>query len=186
MLYIPLPNDEKNFIAIELMYNEIGYKVVNPYRSGVTLANNIRDRIKLLLSCDAILVLPMHMHDTYTKNEIQIALLTGIELLPLKNYDIEKFMQLIISSLKQISWQEITCRSRKRNIVDIRRVLAVYLRNYYGLSLNDIGKILHRDHSDVVYLLKTHNAVLETDSEYRSLYNTLTQNIFQTACYEQK
>jgi len=49
---------------------------------------------------------------------------------------------------------DLRAPSRKREIVEVRRIVAIYLRQR-GCSLPEIGRVLSRDHSTVLHLLWT-------------------------------
>ena len=49
---------------------------------------------------------------------------------------------------------DLRAPSRKRELVEVRRIVAAYLRRR-GCSLPEIGRVLNRDHSTVLYLPRT-------------------------------
>jgi hypothetical protein len=49
---------------------------------------------------------------------------------------------------------DLRAPSRKRELVEVRRIVAIYLRQR-GCSLPEIGRVLNRDHSTVLHLLRT-------------------------------
>lgn len=57
-------------------------------------------------------------------------------------------------------------KSRKATIVEIRQFFAAYTRNELKMYLTDIGKLLNRDHSTVVNMLKNHVNLMEYDNTY--------------------
>ena len=67
---------------------------------------------------------------------------------------------------------EVRGKSRKRELVDQRRVICYILKKYTKLSLENIGKIIGgKDHATVLYGVKTHKHLTQMkDQEY--LYNT--------------
>ena len=68
--------------------------------------------------------------------------------------------------------KEVLDKSRKRELVDNRRMLCYLLRTYTNLSLSNIGKLLGgKDHATVMYGMKTHIELWGSkDQEYR--FNT--------------
>ncbi len=53
-------------------------------------------------------------------------------------------------------------------VSDCRRIVAVYLRKQH-YSLSTIGRELGRHHTTVLHLLRSHEALQETDEGYRRL-----------------
>ncbi len=62
---------------------------------------------------------------------------------------------LKICSQHGISIKELKGASRKRNLVMARRQVAVLLKSDFHKSIADIGRLLQRDHSTIVSLLKS-------------------------------
>lgn len=71
-----------------------------------------------------------------------------------KNISIDALV-LKICSQHQISLKELKGTSRRRPLVHARRDCAVALKTELGKSTADIGRILQRDHSTVINLLKS-------------------------------
>ena len=61
-------------------------------------------------------------------------------------------------------------KSRKPYLVEARIAIAVFFRSK-NYSLQGIEKIIKKDHSNVVYLLKKHDIYFEIDSVYRDKFN---------------
>jgi len=57
-------------------------------------------------------------------------------------------------------------KSRKATLVEIRQFFAAYSRHELKMYLTDIGKLLNRDHSTVVNMLKNHVNLMEYDNSY--------------------
>ncbi len=58
-------------------------------------------------------------------------------------------------------------QNRTALVCDCRRLLAAHLRaHHYSLPL--IGKTLKRHHTTVLYLLRTHDELLQSDGQYRT------------------
>ena len=67
-----------------------------------------------------------------------------------------KYKRLIncIANLYDITSEDILGKCRKAHMSESRVIIAHILR-YIGYSLTEIGEILNRDHSSVIYYLKT-------------------------------
>lgn len=76
------------------------------------------------------------------------------------------FILSIVSEAFEISIDQLKSKSRKRDIV-IGRQVAMYLaKKYTDVSLKDLGQVFGgRDHSTVIYSLKTVEDLLETDDK---------------------
>lgn len=175
-LYVPLLGNVGNDIFREtLSYycNIMGFIPVYTNHHTTPI-----DRFRALLQCDAMLLPPSHMRDEYTELEHRLAIITGIQVVRLNALaaaTAESMYDRIIdiATLNGITRDELTSRRRDRKLVDIRRLVAAILRKH-GVKLSQIGQWLGRDHSDVVYLLHTHDNLLATDDDYRKLYQFYT------------
>lgn len=70
-----------------------------------------------------------------------------------------------------VSWSELTSRSRRRNLVDARRIISYILTRY--LSLTDVGKIINRDHASVLFVKRSCADLLETDYKFKNQYGQI-------------
>jgi hypothetical protein len=68
---------------------------------------------------------------------------------------------------------KLSCRSRKRNIVDLRTMFCsiAYKLNF---TLSDIGRYINRDHTTIIHLNRKAEDLLATDDRFASLYNSIT------------
>ncbi len=74
---------------------------------------------------------------------------------------------------EDITKDHIISDSRLAGIVN-RRYMAIYtLRIGLQYTLKEICGYFHRDHSTVIYAVKTHRDRMQYDIEYRNLYNRL-------------
>ena len=63
--------------------------------------------------------------------------------------------------------QQVIARSRRRDVVDCRNIIAKELRNF-GFQLGAIGLILNRHHSSIVYMINSYDDLREVDEEFRN------------------
>lgn len=69
-----------------------------------------------------------------------------------------------------VTWDEVIGRSRKRRIVDVRRLICGYLRSK-GCTLSVIGEIVGgRDHATVLHHANREKDLLQYDNEYQSMH----------------
>ena len=64
----------------------------------------------------------------------------------------------------------------KRNHVFSRAAIAVQLRDS-GITFQEIGEILNRDHTTIMFGVQKHVDNMKFDKNYRSLYNEFLKNI---------
>lgn len=77
---------------------------------------------------------------------------------------------------RYVTKDHIISNSRLARIVK-RRYMAIYtLRAELGYTLKEICDYFHRDHSTVIYAVKTHIDRMKYDTDYRDLYNRLIKN----------
>lgn len=66
----------------------------------------------------------------------------------------------------RIDRTQLFSRSRKNRLTDARSICCWYMREL-GMKLSDIGSVLDRDHSTVIYNLKKFEDLNETDKEFQ-------------------
>lgn len=75
----------------------------------------------------------------------------------------------IVSRIHKISEQELRGRKRQARIVAARHAAMVYMRQYCGISLANIGEIFARDHTTVMHALGAHRARVAADPAAHAL-----------------
>ncbi len=63
-------------------------------------------------------------------------------------------IQNVITSMYNVSLEELVSRSRKRSVVFPRQIAMYLTRKYTDASLSEIGSFYNRDHSTVLYAIK--------------------------------
>jgi chromosomal replication initiation ATPase DnaA len=87
-------------------------------------------------------------------------------------FDITELYEVIENRLG-ISKDQILGKSRYRPIVDARMVLVYILRTYNKETLQSIGKIIDRDHSAVINLIKRFDDYTTTDKRFKKIYENI-------------
>lgn len=86
----------------------------------------------------------------------------------------------LVSSFTGVSTKQMLKRGRKREVVMARQIVAWLLRTKLKLTIVQIARVLYPGTTDnrnsVHNLLHTHNDLMETDDEYR----TLVDNIYHS------
>ena len=79
---------------------------------------------------------------------------------------------------KVIAKYEVNTKSRKREKVYARYVISRYLRNK-GWTLQKIGGVLNRDHSNIVHGLKQFE-LLKKEMDFKYIYSVILRDLEQT------
>jgi len=87
-------------------------------------------------------------------------------------FDMTELYEVIENRLG-ISKDQILGKSRYRPIVDARMVLVYILRTYNKETLQSIGKIIDRDHSAVINLIKRFDDYTTTDKRFKKIYENI-------------
>jgi hypothetical protein len=77
-----------------------------------------------------------------------------------------------------IAKYEVNTKSRKREKVYARYVISRYLRNK-GWTLQKIGGLLNRDHSNIVHGLKQFE-LLKKEMDFKYIYSVILRDLEQT------
>jgi hypothetical protein len=91
-----------------------------------------------------------------------------------------KILNNVIKTAADIYGVDPLDNCRKRPVVYARNAICAVSRECYGMNLKSIGKIINRDHSNVIYSLKQHDILMQYDKEYKAQYETfysLTHNL---------
>jgi chromosomal replication initiator protein len=83
----------------------------------------------------------------------------------------------LISSQFRVSIDELISRSRKRNVTFPRQVAMYLTRKYTEESLANIGGLYNRDHSTVLYAIKTVSRNIVQQSSVRQQVELLTDKL---------
>lgn len=80
----------------------------------------------------------------------------------------------VVSKHSYQSVEDIMSRTRKQDVVDARQLFCYVIKEKYGMSLANIGKIVSRDHATVIHSIKAHKDRYDVSRQYREL----TRNVF--------
>lgn len=89
-------------------------------------------------------------------------------------------LALLIAELCNIDYADLVSRSRKRELVDARKLLCMYAYNNIPVasskmrkSLSLLSWFLNFDHSTIIHSIDSGNNLYETDAKFKALYNTI-------------
>jgi len=83
----------------------------------------------------------------------------------------------IISEERSISIEELTSRSRIREVVECRQLFSHILRERFGYPYSKIGRLLGRNHATILYGNKVHESNYQYDKDYRSLCDRVMKRV---------
>jgi len=66
-----------------------------------------------------------------------------------------------------VSWISIESKSRVRLVVDARRMYCGILRNTFGITYNEIAKILNKNHATILHNVNQHNNFIKILKSYK-------------------
>lgn len=72
-----------------------------------------------------------------------------------------------------VSHEAIIGRSRNRPLPFARAMVAKTLRDTFGLTFMDIGRLLRRNHTSIIYYLKMYDAEYKYNKEFRNFANAM-------------
>lgn len=76
----------------------------------------------------------------------------------------------VVAYLTNIKRRRILSSCRKQEVCDARVIIANFYKSK-GYSLHQIGRILNRDHSTIVWQLQVYNNLYSNDKSFRNLAN---------------
>lgn len=152
----------KKHITLELLnnlYDECSVEIINKcnfYLKG------LRDGINTKPQNEIIKYKNSNLENKINKNQ--------------KNTNPKKLIFEYFFNELGITEDEIVANNRKRKMVDIRFMISNYLREK-KLTLEEIGKILHRDHSTIIYNINSHNNLIKTNYSYQKRNRDIYDNV---------
>ena len=88
-----------------------------------------------------------------------------------------------ISSRYNLGWSAIESRSRKRVIIDARRLYCGILRNVFGLTFHQIGEMLNKNHATIVHSMKIHDNFVKILKSYKKNYEEIESMFYLSENY---
>ena len=85
----------------------------------------------------------------------------------------------VASKLTHISKDNILKRSRKRNIVDARKLSVYYMRSKYSLSWTETSKMFDMNHATVIHHVRQMKNFLEFDKLEMTNYIKVRDYVFE-------
>jgi len=82
-----------------------------------------------------------------------------------------------------LDWSIILTKSRKSDIVDARRLYCGLLRNVFGLTFQEIGDILNKNHATIVHSIKVHDNFVRILKSYKKNYEEIESMFYLSENY---
>ena len=67
--------------------------------------------------------------------------------------------------------------SRKRVVIDARRIYCGLLRNLFGLTFHEIGDILNKNHATIIHNIKKHDIFVKILKSYKKNYEEIESSL---------
>ncbi len=172
------PDFETRKRIIRFKAKKAGYKF--PYEVVDYLARNIRGDIRQLESA----VIGLIARATFLKEPITLQLAKELVSELVHDRCETSDMELILEGVCKffgITREDLLSRSRKKNIILARQALVYLLRNLAQKNLKKIAEFIKKEHSTVIYHLKTFEKKLKEDRVLKMqmdfLWKDLTQEL---------
>jgi hypothetical protein len=85
----------------------------------------------------------------------------------------EEILYNVVYEVTGITKEDLDKQQRLRRISDPRRMVAYILHEKMNYVLEHAGLIMNRDHATVLYLCKSHKLLMETNDDYKTVYNKI-------------
>ena len=76
-----------------------------------------------------------------------------------------------------VSLNDVCSRNRKREFVFTRMTIAYFLRMYTSLSTTEIGRLINRDHTAILYYLKTYDSEFRFNEVFRNFAESIKEEL---------
>lgn len=97
---------------------------------------------------------------------------------PQQTPDILLIIKKVFHNYFDLTWEQITSKTRKREIVQVRQLAMWFMIAHTKWSLEVIGKRCgNKDHATVLHARKTVNNLRETDKFYRVIFDQVNEEI---------
>jgi len=94
------------------------------------------------------------------------------KLTPLAQTEVDEVFE-VVERITGVSKKMILSDTRKRFIVDARKIFVNVLRNHMNLTCFQIGGVVGKDHSSIVHYDKMHKVHM-MEKEYRRMYSAVS------------
>lgn len=170
---LPIEEVKEKFSSVEAQLIAQGYEVVNPLKNGLPWNApwelHIAMDIVLLMGCDTIYLLTGWDNSRGATLEKNFAELTKKKIIYEAAPAYSEIKQAI-TEVMGVSFADITGSCKELQLVYARKIFTQLTREA-GLTVQAIGKLIHRSHATVIYYLRTYENDYNYTPEFRSIAN---------------
>ena len=173
---LPLPEARQRFEDAAVFLAEIGFDPVNPLNNGLessaTWQEHMVADIRMLLDCDAIYMMDNWLESRGASVEYDIANRLNMDVwfestIRRENRAVLR-IQNAIHEVTGLRLNQYATKSRKRDYF-YARMLFVYHCRRLKMTLTQIAKHVHRDHSSMLHFLRKYDDDFNYNPQFREL-----------------
>jgi len=179
---LPLSEVRQCFDAAAAFLNEIGFEAVNPLNNGLKESACWKDHmaagIRMLLDCEAIYMMDNWMDSQGASIEYDIANRLNMDVwfeskIQRENQQVMR-IQNAIHEVTGLRFNQYVTKSRKREHF-FARMLFVYHCRKLKMTLTQIAKYIHRDHSSMLHFLRKYDDDFTYNPQFRGQAEKVNQ-----------
>lgn len=179
---LPLSEARQRFADAADLLNAIGFEAVNPLNNGLddkaTWKEHMVADIRMLLDCDAIYMMDNWLESRGASVEYDIANRLNMDVwfeskICRENQAVLR-IQNAIHEVTGLRLNQYATKSRKRDCF-YARMLFVYHCHRLKMTLTQIAKHVHRDHSSMLHFLRKYDDDFNYNPQFRELAEKLNQ-----------
>ena len=179
---LPLSEARQRFEDAAVFLAEIGFDPVNPLNNGLESSAMWKEHmvadIRLLLDCDAIFMMDNWIESRGASIEYDIANRLNMDVWFESNIRRENRavlrIQNAIHEVTGLRLNQYATKSRKRDCF-YARMLFVYHCRRLKMTLTQIAKYVHRDHSSMLHFLRKYEDDFNFNPQFRELAEKVNQ-----------
>ena len=179
---LPLSEVRQRFADTAAFLDTIGFEAVNPLNNGLEEKADWKDHmaadIRMLLDCDAIYMMDNWMESRGASIEYDIANRLNMDVwfestIRRENQAVLR-IQNAIHEVTGLRLNQYATKSRKRSLF-YARMLFVYHCRRLKMTLTQIAKHIHRDHSSMLHFLRKYDDDFNYNPQFRELADKVNQ-----------
>lgn len=181
---LPLSEVRQRFAETAAFLDEIGFEAVNPLKNGLDESADWKEHmvadIRMLLDCDAIYMMDNWMQSRGALIEYDIANRLDMDVwfeskIHRENQAVLR-IQNAIHEVTGLRFNQYTTKCRKRDHF-FARMLFVYHCRQLKMTLTQIAKHIHRDHSSMLHFLRKYDDDFNFNPQFRELATRVNELI---------
>ncbi len=179
---LPLSEVRQRFADTAAFLDAIGFEAVNPLTNGLDESADWKEHmvadIRMLLDCEAIYMMDNWIESRGASIEYDIANRLNMDVwfeskIRRENQAVLR-IQNAIHEVTGLRFNQYTTKSRKRDYF-FARVLFVYHCRQLKMTLTQIAKHIHRDHSSMLHFLRKYREDYDYNPQFRELADKVNQ-----------